>query len=176
MTHVDVRDLVGKPGAARAVRLAEPVVGLATPMAEVPADAPVAIDVLLESVMEGILVSGRVAGPLRLRCARCLTEFDSDLDVDVRELFAAQPDAEADDYPLEGDHLNLEPMVRDALVLQLPFSPLCRPDCLGLCERCGGDRNRQECSCGPVTDPRWSGLDALLARIDVNDEPGPPAG
>ena len=177
MTHVDVRDLVGHPGASRAVHLAEPLVGLATPMAEVPAEAPLAVDVLLESVMEGILVSGRVAGPLLLRCARCLTEFDSDLDVNVRELFAANPDAEADDYPLEEDHVNLEPMVRDAVVLELPFSPLCRPDCRGLCERCGGDRNREECACGPDVDPRWSGLEALLADLDVpDDEPGPRAG
>jgi uncharacterized protein len=182
--HVDVHDLVGRPGTYREVRLAEPIEGLAMPLAEIPADAPVDVELLLESVVEGILVSGRVAGPLKLRCARCLTEFGGDLGVEVRELFAAQPDAEAEEYPLEGDHVNLEPLVRDAVVPELPFSPLCKPDCLGLCERCGGDRNRAECSCPPVTDPRWAGLEALLTsdllaenpaeRNDPDDdEPGP---
>jgi uncharacterized protein len=172
ITRVDVRDLVGQPGAYREVHLAEPVVGLSAPLAEVPADVPVAVDVVMESVVEGILVSGRVAGPVKLRCARCLTEFEDGLSVPVRELFAPDPEEDADEYPLEEDHLNLEPMVRDAVVLQLPFSPLCRPDCLGLCERCGGDRNRAECACPPVTDPRWSGLQALLERIE-DEGPGP---
>jgi uncharacterized protein len=51
--------------------------------------------------------------------------------------------------------------VRDAVVLEMPFSPLCRPDCLGLCARCGGDRNLGECSCGPEVDPRWGALDDI---------------
>ena len=88
-------------------------------------------------------------------------------DVPVQELFA--PGAEPDDeheYPLVEGHLDLEPMIRDAVVPSLPFAPLCRPDCLGLCERCGGDRNLGECSCPPETDPRWSPLLDLNLTID----------
>jgi uncharacterized protein len=166
MLTVDVRDLVGNPGASREIHLEEPVGGLATPLAEVPADRLVEVDVLLESVVEGILVSGSVAGPVRLRCARCLTEFDDQVAVGVRELFASDPGEDSDEYPLAGDEMDLEPMVRDAVVLQLPFSPLCRPDCLGLCERCGGDRNRNECACPPEADPRWAGLEALFDEPD----------
>lgn len=166
MLTVDVRDLLGHPGATREVHLEEPVGGLATPLAEVPADSPVEVDVRLESVIEGILVSGSVAGRIRMRCARCLTEFDDQVAVGVRELFAPQPEEDADEYPVQGDHMDLEPMVRDAVVLELPFSPLCRADCQGLCERCGGDRNRAECSCPPEVDPRWAGLDALFDEPD----------
>src|ERR671919_489075 len=74
-------------------------------------------------------------------CARCLKPFEEEFRVEVRELFAPGASDEADQYPVTEGHIDLEPMVRDAMVLGMPFSPLCRPDCLGLCERCGGGRN-----------------------------------
>ncbi len=162
MGHVDVRDLVGRPGATREVHLAEQVEGLTSPLAEVPPGEAVEVDLLLESIVEGVFASGQVLGPLTLRCARCLTEFRGEVSVRVRELFARGADPDDDRYPLADDVIDLEPMVRDAVVLQLPFSPLCRPDCQGLCSRCGGDHNRGQCSCGPEVDPRWAGLEALL--------------
>jgi uncharacterized protein len=159
MDPVDVRDLLGKPGSSRRVQLAEPVEGLATELAQVP--APVRIDVLLESVVEGILVSGPVSGRMALRCARCLKPFDASFRVDVMELYAAGAAPEDDAYPLGDGAIDLEPMVRDAVVLSMPFSPLCKEDCLGLCERCGGDRNLGECDCPPAIDPRWGALERL---------------
>jgi uncharacterized protein len=159
--EIDVRDLVGHPGQSREVRLDEPVEGLTTVLAAVPEGTPVEADLLLESVVEGILVSGPLRGSMSLSCARCLKTFERPFDVTVHEMFIPGRADEGDEYPLadDGGAIDIEPMVRDAVVLSMPFSPLCRPDCPGLCERCGGDRNLQECTCGPApADPRWEAL------------------
>jgi DUF177 domain-containing protein len=163
MNAIDVRDLLERPGSARRVRLDEPVEGLRTELAAVAPEAPIEGELTLEGVLEGIFVTGSVGGRMTLRCARCLKEFEAEFDVAMNELYVREPGPE-DDYVLADDlTLDPEPMVRDAVVLQMPFSPLCTPDCLGLCERCGGDRNIGECTCGPEVDPRWSALEALFA-------------
>ncbi len=164
MIDVDVRDLVAHPGAARHYRLAEPVPGLRLELAGVPDDAPVEGELLLESVVEGILVSGPISSAVRFTCARCLKEFEGHVDVPVQELYVRPPAAEEDEYEMSPEgSLDLEPLVRDTVMLALPFSPLCRPDCLGLCARCGGDRNLGECTCAePLADPRWAALDVLF--------------
>ncbi|HEX2425279.1 MAG TPA: YceD family protein [Actinomycetota bacterium] len=162
MNAIDVRDLLERPGSAKRVRVDEPVEGLQTELAAVRPEAPIEGELTLESVVEGIFVTGSVGGRMTLRCARCLREFEAEFDVAMNELYVREPGSE-DDYVLADDlMLDPEPMVRDAVVLQMPFSPLCRPDCLGLCERCGGDRNIGECRCGPDVDPRWSALEALF--------------
>jgi uncharacterized protein len=158
---VDVRDLLARPGASRELRLARAIRGLHTELAEVPPDAPVKLELLLESLVEGILVSGPISGKIAYRCARCLKPFSADFRLDVSELFAREATEEDDEYPLTEGTIDLEPMIRDAVVLSMPFSPLCRPDCLGLCERCGGDRNLGECTCPLRSDPRWGVLDSL---------------
>jgi uncharacterized protein len=161
MEAVDVRDLLESPGASRRLRREEPVEGLATELAEVPSDMPVAVDVLLESVVEGILVSGPVSGKIHYRCARCLKPFARGFNVEVTELFSPGASENEDAYPVGEGEIDLEPMIRDAVVLEIPFSPLCRTDCAGLCERCGGDRNLGECTCPPRVDPRWAPLQEL---------------
>lgn len=168
---IHVRDLLESPGATKKVHVDEPVEGLHTELADVPADLSLEGDLLLESVVEGIYVTGSVAGRMTLTCARCLREFGSDFDIEMAELFHRDPGPD-DDYALEADlTLDPEPMVRDAVVLQMPFSPLCRPDCKGLCERCGGDRNLGECTCAePAADPRWAGFEALARLTDLPDE------
>jgi uncharacterized protein len=160
----DVRDLLDAPGASRRLHVREPVGGLRLELAAVRDDAPLDTELLLESVVEGILASGRVAGPLTLTCARCLKPFEGSFDLELRELFVRHPDPEGDEYPISAEgSLDAEPMIRDAVLLAMPFSPLCRSGCLGLCERCGGDRNLGECTCVPETaDPRWAALDALF--------------
>jgi uncharacterized protein len=161
MVLLDVRDLLHDRGAARRLTLEERFEGMGTELARVPGEQPVRIDVVIESVVEGLEVSGPVSGRIAYRCARCLKPFDGRFRVEVRERFAPGASDDADEYPITDGHIDLEPMVRDTVVLGMPFSPLCRPDCLGLCERCGGDRNLGECTCGPEVDPRWAILDGL---------------
>lgn len=170
MRAIDVRDLLENPGASRTVYLDESVPGLRTELADVPEDAPIEGELTLESVVEGIYVHGTIAGRMQMRCARCLKEFGTHFDVAMDELFAREPGPE-DDYSLQRDlTLDPEPMVRDAVVLEMPFSPLCRPDCRGLCPICGGDRNLGECPGHVETDPRWSPLEALL-DVGLPDAP-----
>ena len=174
MRAIDVRDLLDRPGSAKLVHVDEGVEGLRTELAAVEPEAPIEGDLTLESVVEGIFVTGSVAGRMSLRCARCLKEFEDEFDVAMDELYAREAGPE-DDYALSDDlTLDPEPMVRDAVVLNMPFSPLCRPDCLGLCERCGGDRNVGECTCGPDVDPRWSALEALFAGASLDDDQARP--
>jgi uncharacterized metal-binding protein YceD (DUF177 family) len=73
----------------------------------------------------------------------------------------ADVDLDEETYPLVGDQLDLRPLVRDALLLELPLAPLCREDCRGLCAQCGTDLNSGPCECEPARDPRWNALDAL---------------
>lgn len=168
MKEIDVRDLMQHPGSSRVVEVSEPVAGLSQALVQVPDDAPIRGELLLESVVEGILVTGPLSGAMVLSCARCLRAFESSFQVEVSELFVMGADPGDDDYPLDpAGALDLEPMVRDAVVLSMPFSPLCRPDCRGLCERCGGDRNLGDCTCGPAAaDPRWAALERLTDIID----------
>jgi uncharacterized protein len=164
---IDVRDLVGHPGASKTQSLMGTMEALGTELARVPEDLPIGGDLLLESVVEGILVSGAVEGILQLLCARCLKEFEQPFSVPVYERFVSEPDPDADDYPLDPDgELNPEQMVRDAVGVELPFSPLCKPDCLGLCATCGGDKNLGECPGHKQVDPRWDGLEQLLEQMD----------
>jgi uncharacterized protein len=156
---LDVRDLLDRPGASRELHLAEPLDGLAVELVSVP--GPIRVDLILESVVEGILASGRLSGEMAFRCARCLKPSRRAFRLEVAELFSPAAGRDDEEYPLREETIELEPMVRDSVVLAMPFSPLCRPDCLGLCERCGGDRNLGECSCVPEGDPRWAPLAGL---------------
>jgi uncharacterized protein len=107
-------------------------------MIRVPEGGELDLDVQLEDVGDGVLVTAVVTAPLVGECARCLDEFSSSTQVRFRELFAAAAGDSGDDgYLLDGDLLDTEPALRDALVLDLPLSPLCSPDCAGLCSRCG---------------------------------------
>jgi DUF177 domain-containing protein len=111
---------------------------LGSGMVRVPEGGDLHLEVLLEDVSGGVLVTAAVAAPLVGECARCLDEFASSTRVRFRELFAAEAGGSGDDgYLLDGDLLDLEPALRDALVLDLPLSPLCTEDCAGLCAVCG---------------------------------------
>jgi len=134
----------------------------------VPEGAPLVLDVRLEAVTEGVLVTGTVTAPVRGECGRCLEPISDELSVDVCELFAyagstTDETTEQDEvHRVNGDHLDVEPVVRDAVVLALPFQPLCRPDCGGLCPSCG--QRLDELPAGhthDVIDPRWAALAAF---------------
>jgi uncharacterized protein len=176
---VDVRELLHKPGAHKHVVVRAPLDDLATPVASVPGDRPVIVDAEIESVVEGLLVTGQVRTTAVVRCARCLREFDQELEAEVRELFALEPgDDEDEGYAvLPGDRLPLDTMARDALVLGFPAAPLHDPDCQGLCPVCGADRNAGDCGHGgPETiDPRWAGLAGLHTTLQEEDDARPQA-
>jgi uncharacterized protein len=171
---VDVRELLQRPGAHRHVVVRAPLEDLATPVASVPPDRPVTVDVEIESVVEGLLVTGTVAATAVVKCVRCLRPVDHDLKVEVRELFALREGGEEDEgyAVLPDDRLPLDTMARDALVLAFPAFPLCRPDCAGLCPVCGADRNLQDCGHGgtETIDPRWAGLADLRASLANPEE------
>ncbi len=164
MRRIDVRDLLEHPGSSRDVHVDEAVAGLSTELARVEEDTTVSGDLTLESIVEGVYVTGSVAGRMRLSCARCLKDFERDFDLEMHDLFVREAGPE-DDYVLSPDlTLDPEPMVRDTVVLSMPFSPLCSQDCLGLCERCGGDRNLGECTCAESIDPRWAALERFTPQ------------
>ena len=159
MRTVDVQDLIARPGFSRKLETSAHIEELSTEMIAVADET--AFKCLLESVVEGILVTGTVSGKMTCKCSRCLKEFERDFDVRVRELFAHEKTEDDDHYPIVEGEIDLEPMARDAVLLDVPFSPLCKTDCLGLCSRCGGDRNLGECACSPEVDERWAALSSL---------------
>ncbi len=149
------------PGNSRPVTLPVTLAGLRGTAAEVPAATPVELDLVLERVPEGIVVRGELTTTWTAACSRCLEPVTGDIAVHVDELFETVP-LEGETYPLEEDVIDLEPMVRDALLLELPLAPLCRPDCAGLCPTCGANHNVTECDCATdEPDPRWAALRSL---------------
>ena len=155
----------------RTVRLPAPApVGLGVDMIGVPPGAVLDLDLRLESVMEGVLVSGTATVPLTGECGRCLETISDTLAVDLQELFAYEDSASdltGDDDEtarMEGVFLDLEPVLRDAVVLALPLTPLCQEDCSGLCAECGerlDDLPQDHAHAAP--DPRWAALQGLTA-------------
>ena len=165
---IDVRELVGHPGASKVEQVSGTLEDLETELAGVADDAPIRAELVLESIVEGILAVGRVEGALALRCARCLREFERGFSVDLHELFVPFPHEDSDEYPMDPEgFIDPDQMVRDVIGVELPFAPVCRSDCRGLCARCGGDLNLGECTCEePEIDPRWDGLEALLDELE----------
>ena len=140
--------------------------------------APLWLDLRLESVMEGVLVTGTVRGSATGECIRCLTDLEQDVEVEMTELFAypgKQPpeDADEDDVrEIEGDLIDFEPALRDAVVPALPFQPVCRDDCPGLCSECGARLADDPDHHHDVVDPRWAALQGLsrAAEEPTDDE------
>ena len=156
---------------------------------EVPAGADVALEVRFEAVSEGVLATGTAIASLAGECARCLTPLTSSVTVGFQELYLYaegrhdkhekydkhDEQEEQDDeglYHLDGDLLDLEPAFRDAVVLALPMSPLCREDCPGLCAECGvpladaGSGHRHDAA----VDPRWAALQQLSEQGNDNHQ------
>ncbi len=120
-------------------------------------DSEARADVVLCSLDSGIEVSGTVAATWQGHCRRCLVEVEGPVETEVRELYRQRrrretPDEDEETYPLDSEMLDLRPLVRDALLLELPLAPLCREDCAGLCVDCGANLNEGPCACG---HPNW---------------------
>ena len=166
---LDTRELPRRPGAMRTVsRAVEAPERLGLDLIGVPVGATLDLDLRLESVSEGVLVSGTVTGPVEGECGRCLAPLGESLTVRIQELYAYEnstTDETTDEdevHRLQGDLINLEPVLRDAVVTALPTNPLCREDCPGLCAECGepwddlpADHKHDQ------IDARWAALTQL---------------
>ena len=148
--RIDVADLLHHPGARRTVRLTQPVEDLAGTGASVP--DPVAVILDLERISEGIVVRGTISATWRGDCARCLAPRSEPLELHVDELFEPDP-VPGETYPLEGHELDLDQLVRDAVLLELPLAPHCDPPC-PLPSPANDDAE-------PDVDPRWRALSDL---------------
>ena len=168
---LDTRELGRRPGSQHEVTKTVPAPAeLGIEVLRVPDGSPVQLDLRLEAVMEGVLVTGAATVALEGECARCLERIDDEVDVTFQELFvyadqhshAAEDEEDGEASRLEGDLLDLEPLLRDAVVLALPFQPLCREDCPGLCVECGARlADDPDHAHDAAVDPRWAGLAAL---------------
>ena len=174
----DTRALGRQPGAAREDTRTIPAPdSLRVELAGVPAGAEMDLDVRLEAVHEGVLVTGTASAPVVGECARCLESLTSEVEANFQELYlyepSPDPDEDEDDVLLlDGDLLDLEPVLRDAVVLALPLAPLCSDDCAGLCPECGvrladaGPGHQHE---GAVL-PEWEALRQLTTSSDDSED------
>jgi uncharacterized protein len=132
----------------------------------VPDGAPIDVDLVVESLTGGVTVSGTLRTTWAGTCRRCLGPAGGTVEVEVHELYQAHPTSE-EAFAFDGEHIDLEPMVRELILMELPLAPLCRDDCAGLCPTCGADRNAGPCGCvADDRDPRWAALDALRPPAD----------
>lgn len=131
------------------------------------------LEVRLEAVHEGILVSGTADAEYKGVCGRCLIEISEPVEVEFQELFA-YPGEEETDFEVQDDHVDLEILVRDAAVVSLPFQPVCQPDCLGL-DPITGERLTESAGAeheAPI-DPRWSALQQITDQGNAAERRGP---
>ncbi|HLJ98318.1 MAG TPA: YceD family protein [Streptosporangiaceae bacterium] len=179
----DLRSLSRQAGSARSEsRMVPAPEDLRLELVRVPVGSEVQLSLKFEAVTEGVLVSGTATAPVAGECARCLGPVDQTVTVSFLELYrycderpgrardrereSGLDDDEDEERFLDGDLLDLEPAFRDAVVLALPMSPLCREDCPGLCVDCGvplaeaGPGHTHE----GRTDPRWAGLEKLQSK------------
>lgn len=168
---VPVYDVMHRPGEMResSFEVVAPA-KLGEGLVAIPEGGVIDIDLRIESLHDGLLVSAHVSGEAVGECSRCLKPITQGVEVDFAELFAYSFD-EAFDYQVQDDHVDLEPVVRDAVVLSLPFQPVCRPDCPGLDPETG-ERVEDMADYHPreVLDPRWSALSELVSDSVAGDD------
>ena len=172
---LDTRELPRRPGLMRAVERRVPAPPeLGVELISVEAGSDLGLRLRMESVSEGVLVSGTVSVQVRGECGRCLRPIGDSIDVPIQELYAYEgstmdetTDEEDEIGLVQGDLIDLEPALRDSVVLALPTNPLCREDCPGLCPECGvpfdelpGDHSHDQ------ADPRW----AALSKLKTSEE------
>lgn len=157
-THVMGR----RPGTEREYRLdVDAPTDLGLDVIGVRRGSVIALELRLECVMDGVLATGTAQATAHGECVRCLDDVDQPVDVDFQELYVYDEPGE-DELALEDELLDLEPVLRDAVVLALPHNPLCDPECPGLCPECGVRlADDPEHTHGPAIDPRWSALTGL---------------
>jgi uncharacterized protein len=183
---ISTRELLRRPGTMQEIsRRVEAPDTIGTDIIAIPAGSPLELDVRLESVVEGVLVSGSVRATATGACVRCLEPATYPVDVSFQELFAypdraahhhevgADRDGEPEVYELQDDLVDLETVLRDAVVPSLPFQPVCREDCPGLCSECGALLADDPGHHHDQVDPRWASLSGLLSGPALDPDQNP---
>ena len=178
----DTKSLGRRPGSMVEVqRTVEAPADFGTDVIAVQQGQPIELELRLESVVEGVLVSGSAHAIATGACVRCLDPVSHEVDVRFQELFAYADRAahhrevgddsdEIEEHQLVEDLFDLEPVLRDAVVPSLPFKPVCREDCPGLCSECGMHLAEDPQHHHEVIDPRWAALQTLSTDIPSNTE------
>ena len=169
--RIDLRELGRRAGAMQELERTVPAPpDWRVEMIGVPAGGQASLRLRLESVMEGVLVTGDVEVPVAGSCARCLEPFEDVLELDIQELYAyagSTTDATSEEDEvrrIDGDFLDLEPLLRDTVVLNLPLAPVCTEDCAGLCVDCGARLDDLPADhTHEVVDARWAALTERFA-------------
>lgn len=171
--QIDVSDLAGRYDATREIESSGPVEGFRSGLGWIEDGDSVHVKLLLRSVTDGVEATGEVWGRLHLSCSRCLVEYEQDFRLDVDEKFYFEPtQAELKEgYEVRDQVLDLEPMLRDVIVLSIPMRPVHAEDCKGLCPVCGADLNVSDCRhAEPQVDARWAPLQSLMASQSGGDD------
>ena len=164
---IQVHDLMHRAGSMREAELVITLdEDLGVGLAKVAKGSDIDLDLRLESVHEGIYVSGGLTTKAEAECSRCLDPMTVPIRVDIQELFAYSLEVE-DDLVIQDEQIDLEQVIVDSVVLNLPFTPICQADCLGLCAECGAKLNEDP---GHVheakIDSRWSELQKLVEESE----------
>ena len=178
---ISTRELGRQPGSMETVEISvSSEHDLGNQVIGISAGSPMELDLRLESVMDGVLVTGTVRGEATGECVRCLRPVAAEVAVDLTELFVhhgtehpgSEEFGEDEELPqIHADTVNLEPAVIDAVVTSLPLRPLCDPACPGLCPDCGIRLDEAEPGHGhDRTDPRWDALAALVGSLEESDD------
>jgi uncharacterized protein len=163
--RVNAVELLRQPGATKRIEAHVPADALGVEHRTLDGDVDVVIG--LEALDAGIIVEGTASAPWKSLCRRCLTELSGAAIVELDELYQIEV-TDPDAFELENGRLDLVPMVREMLLLELDGERLCGLHCVGLCPHCGADRDDASCRCeSDVTDERWAVLDDLV----IDDDP-----
>ncbi|MGB8859056.1 MAG: DUF177 domain-containing protein [Ilumatobacteraceae bacterium] len=165
--RVNAAELLRRPGSQKTVELEATLAEMeVVDPARFADDAHVSVRLHLEALNDGIVVDGELSVPWHGVCRRCLTDTGGIQISEVHELYQRTlTDPEA--FEIVGDQLDLRDVVRELVLLDVPSTPLCRPDCAGLCLGCGANLNEGTCDCAIApADPRWAALDALRGLED----------
>lgn len=186
---VPVAQIAGRPGQSKPIDAVFPAPeGIGDTIVGIDEGADVTVTGSFDSIVDGIIFTGRVSAPAHAECTRCLKPIEHPWTADVTAFFPFEPvrdsragnakgevdivageDESEDTYPLsrDGAFADIEALLRDTLTEALPLQPLCRPDCRGLCSQCGADLNEEPDHHHDVTDIRFAELAGLKAQLEA---------
>ena len=161
---VSVAQVASRPGQSKEIDATFPAPsGIGDEIVGVDEGADVSVVGSFDSIVDGLILNARISAPVHAECTRCLKPIQRDWTVNVTSFFPYE-----DTYPLldGGAWADLEALLRDTLVEELPLQPLCKPDCKGLCSQCGIDLNENPDHQHDMTDIRFAALEGLKAKLE----------